>query len=191
MIDNFEIIKKFLKEHSLMEKNDFYFLQVIRRKKDNPDMTKHEFNIYNFYLTSLADFDKYKPRIMDLCQLHNARCLIRLGKRNYEQIAKETQYIIADCIRKGNYHSVMGAYVSACGQFSAEKKKLWMVDIDDNAYLDEVCEHLKEITTIHGIIPSKTGSHIIISGFNPKLFKYNKDTHPVELKKEATTNIVC
>ena len=66
MIDNFEIIKKFLKEHSLMEKNDFYFLQVIRRKKDNPEMTQHEFNIDNFYLNSFEDFDKKKERARSL-----------------------------------------------------------------------------------------------------------------------------
>ena len=191
MIDNFEIIKNFLKEHSVMEKNDFYFLQVIRRKKDNPEMTQHEFNIDNFYLNSLEDFDKRKDRIIELCEIHNARCLIRLGKRNYEKLAAKTIGIIAKAQEDKQFHLVTSAFATACGKFSSEKKKLWMVDVDDMTRLDEVKSYLETITKVHAVIPSKNGCHIIITGFNPKLWIYDKKDKIIELKDEATTNLVC
>lgn len=191
MIDNFDLIKGFIKGHTTFEKNDFFFLQVIRRKKDNPEMVKHEQNIDNFYLYSFADFDKYKDRIIETCELNNARCLIRLGKRNMEQLAAKTILLIAEAQFDRQYHKVASAFTSACGQFSADKKKLWMADVDDMSIFEEVKSHLESITKIHLIVPSKTGCHIIISGFKPDLWKYNEKDKRVELKKEATVNIIC
>ena len=191
MTDNFDIIKAFIKEHTTFEKNDFFFLQILKRKKDNPEMNKHEQHIDNFYPKSLAEFDKYKDRIMESCELNNARCLIRLGKRNMEQLAAKTIEIIADAQFKRQYHLVTSAFTTACGKFSADSKKLWMVDVDDMSIYDEVKSLLENITKIHLIVPSKSGCHIIITGFKPDLWIYDEKDKRVELKREATTNLVC
>ena len=108
-----------------------------------------------------------------------------------EQLAAKTIEFIADAQYKKQFHKVASAFTSVCGQFSADKKKLWMVDVDDMSIFDEVKTYLETITKIHIVIPSKNGCHIIISGFNPSLWMYAENDKRVELKKEATTNIIC
>jgi hypothetical protein len=192
MIDNFDIIKAFIKEHNpVLEKGDFFFLQVVKRKKDNPEMTQHEFNIDNFYLNSFEDFDKKKERIVRSCEENNARCLIRLEKRNYEKLCAKTIGLIADAQEKKQFHVLPTLFLSACGKFSSSKKKFWMVDVDDMSIFDEVKTHLESITKIHAIIPSKSGCHIIITGFKPDLWKYDEKDKRVELKADPITNIIC
>ena len=66
-----------------------------------------------------------------------------------------------------------------------------MIDIDDSSILDEVSIFVKQITKIHLVVPSKSGYHLIISGFNPILLNDIKVDHYdlVELKKDSVTNL--
>jgi len=61
---------------------DFYFLQIMKRRKDNPDLDKGVRIIKDFYITSQEDLLDKQEEIIALCDEHNARATIRLNKRN-------------------------------------------------------------------------------------------------------------
>ena len=103
MVDNFERIKEFIKTNSKIEKGDFWYVSVMKRRKENPDLKKDVYVIQNFFFYSVDDFDKYKDHIVSLCQENNARAYIRINKRNDTKIALQTIRIAIEEILSGNY----------------------------------------------------------------------------------------
>ena len=65
-------------------KNDFYFVQVLKRRKDNPEMERDMVVLNNYYIDSTADFNKKIGSIKALCNVENARAYFRINKRKYQ-----------------------------------------------------------------------------------------------------------
>ena len=96
MTDNFELIKKLIKENYTLNKGDFFFLQILKRRKENPDLKKDVSLIDNFFIIDDKDLDNYKQQIINLCQEHNARAYIRLNKRNEDKVSLQAFKISTD-----------------------------------------------------------------------------------------------
>lgn len=102
MIDNFELITEFIKTR--IGEGEFYFLQILRRRKDNPDNSdKHAHLIDSFFIRSAEDLTKNAEKIKQKCQLNNARAYIRLNKRSDKKVALETLRLVTECICSENY----------------------------------------------------------------------------------------
>ena len=87
MVDNFELIKPLMKFENV---GDFYFVEVLRRKKDgNEDAKGNNKNrcVRDFYVYSVEGLDRIKSEAIELAKKCNARVYIRLNKRNYRTIA--------------------------------------------------------------------------------------------------------
>ena len=54
MVDNFERIKEFIKTNSKIEKGDFWYVSVMKRRKENPDLKKDVYVIQNFFFYSVC-----------------------------------------------------------------------------------------------------------------------------------------
>lgn len=187
-VDNFDLINSMLK---FEDSKHFYFVQLIKRKKDNPEMKKDVSIVDNFFIYSNGDLPKLKNKIVDLCELNNARAYIRMNVRDAEKIALETIKITTQCIIDRDYRGVKSAYLSACGQYSSDKNKKWIIDIDtkDEILIKEVIEHILTILPkggiIYGKVPTRNGLHLLTSGFNPQLFK---DKYPkIDIHKDNMT----
>ena len=88
MIDNFGKIRDMLE---FRNKDDFYFLQILQRKKDHVvDKVNGSNNnsrlIKAYYIKNLEHFDFIKPEIIKLCKLFNARAGINLNRRSFYRI---------------------------------------------------------------------------------------------------------
>ena len=81
--NNFDLIRKML---SFPDENAFYFLQVIKRRKDNPDLGKDMRHIADYYIYSLDQFDELKQRIIDQCNAENGRAYFRLNRRDAKKV---------------------------------------------------------------------------------------------------------
>ncbi len=168
MINNFDKITEFLK---FIDKNTFYYISCLKRRKDNPDMKKDVKVIDQFYVYSKEELEKVKPKIIDNCDLNNARCYIRLNCRDAQKIAYQTQKIMIDYIIGGDFKSVRNAYDSACGQFSSDKEKKWLIDVDDINILSDIEEVLIENKSeIYLNLPTKNGLHLIVKPFDRRKF---------------------
>ena len=185
MVNNFELIKNFVEFDS---DDDFYILQILKRRRENPEMPTDTINIDNFYIKSKEDFDKYRERIIEICDRNRARAYFRLNRRSFKKIAHKTNLLIAGYLEQEDYRAVPKAYLSACGQFNNEENKKWILDLDQEhlSIVDGVKEFLVEIhSTLYLEVPTKNGVHFIVSGFNPNIFKKSFPT--IEIKKDQPT----
>ena len=199
MIDNFKIIKPLLKWNS---SDDYYFLQVIQRKKDAVKGTKVNGTNNNsrlikaYYIKSLEYLDFVTSEIIELCKVFNARAGINLNKRSFEKTALQHLKLVTDNIINKNYDKVYKTYSSAAGKFSHDSNKKWIIDLDgeDENSFDYIYNMNEVIYNIEPVgekticrIPSKNGSHLITSPFNLQKFK---EKYPqICIQKNNPTNL--
>ena len=173
MINNLEQISKLLK---FEDENEFYFIQVIQRKKEVADLGRNNRVIKIYYVYSLDKLEKYKEEIIDLCELFNARAYIHLNRRNSKVISFEMMELLATNIKNSHFNQLHNLYNSVCGQHHSDKDKTWIIDIDDKNrdYIEEISDTLFPIQPagekIISIIETKNGFHLITKPFNSQKF---------------------
>lgn len=82
MIDNFALIQGYMQ----FAPDLFYWVQIIKRRKENPEMSTGCRIVDNFYVESLDDFTRYTPKIQETCHANNARAYIYLNRRSYTKV---------------------------------------------------------------------------------------------------------
>ena len=126
-LDNSLKIREFLS----FGENDFYFVQLIKRRKDNPDMSKDVKIIKSYYINSFDDYNNLIPKIIETCDRENCRAYIRLNKRNYNKLALKLIAETAQLASNSNdLRSLPNLFDSVAGQFSSDPDKKWIVDVD-------------------------------------------------------------
>lgn len=196
MVDNFSLIKSLLKFETPM---DFYFVQVLQRKKDHKEENKRLGRNNNarlvkaYYIYSLEQFEEYKDEMIALAKMFNARVGINLNKRNNKRVAFEMNIRLAGCLMSGNYN-LSKLYNSCCGLVSSSGgDKLWLVDLDSEDLpktksIIECIEGLEphlEHSKIVAQIPTKSGLHLITTAFNSQ--KFSKVFPEIEIHKNNPT----
>jgi hypothetical protein len=192
MRNNFDIIRPLLNFDSV---DDFYFLQIIKRRKDNPELERDMKLIDNYFIYSIEDYDKIESKIIDQCNLNNARAYIRINRRNAKTIALQTMRKLSELLIDGNYRAAKSAYISAAGEYHSEPKKRWIIDIDEDdlPLTNQIREKIQELHfatdkteyQIIAEIPTKSGIHIITNPFN--LHEFRKAFPTMDIHKDNPT----
>jgi hypothetical protein len=185
MINNFKQVRQYL---NFEDKNDFYIVEVIKRKKDNShDSTfkKHEKHIQRYYINSLIDFDEKQNSIIETCIRNNARAYIKLNKRNYKHIAKVMNVKLAEILLNDNeneYKRIETLYTKVTGKYFVNIDKKFIIDLDekDLPLKEEILNYLKthddfkfslhKDDLVIDTFPSNTGLHIVTKKFNLNVF---------------------
>lgn len=186
MVDNFDIILPLL---SFNNKNEFYFLQIIQRKKDGNEGVHVRSGyrlIKSYYVYSKEDLIGLKDRIKELCINNNARAYINLNVRNAKEVALTCISKYSELILNDNSFMGNNIWDSSCGSTHARNYKLlWTVDIDDISYLEKYKEVIMSCrgseNRIVCSIPTVHGVHLITHGFDTKQYaeKLKLDNIPV------------
>ena len=175
MINNAHLIRPLLKFES---PNDFYFLQILKRRKDNPDLERDMNVLGDFYIYSLEQFDNLMPKIIKICNDENARAYFRLNRRDAKKVGLQMLKRITDLIICENYRPIKNSYASIAGEFHSDPDKTWLIDIDWIDYenfpgaIDKIKEIISNLQTeakrepLMIEIPTKNGFHIITRPFN-------------------------
>ena len=185
MIDNLDKILPLLKFES---QDDFYYLQILQRKKENPQLGSNSRVIKNYYVASEDYLIKHYEEIKKLCEVFNARASIRLNKRSFEKVGFKAMTNLANTMMNKEYSFLKASYDRACGLGHNDKNKTWIVDIDKDevTWLEQIlksispCEPLGNKIVVQ--IPSKSGIHLITKPFNLEQFKKNFDGELKEYK---------
>jgi len=206
MVNNTLLIKQML---SFDDKDDFYFVQIFKRRKDNPDLGKDQIVLDNFYIDSLDDFDKKLPYIISICDKENARAYIRVNKRNYRKLAPHFLKRVVDIVFTENCKALRNTFDSIAGEFHSDPDKKWIVDVDfadfapntslststDEGILDKLLPLLKRLQLeaerepLNDIIRTKNGLHIITRPFSVKTFR---EYYPkMDIHKDNPTILYC
>lgn len=190
-VNNFDQIRSLLKFDS---EDQYYFLQILKRRKENPDMAVGVTVVKEYYIDSLEYFDKKRDSIIEMCEKHNSRAGLRLNRRSYKKTAHALLKDIANKLEQEEYRSIRNSYASASGRTPAEPEKTWILDVDaeEMPLLEGIVAMVdtaqsKYESNVVDLIPSKSGMHIITYPFNPQEFKSQFPT--VEIKKDNPTNL--
>lgn len=207
MINNFKIIEPLIE---FTNPGDCYFVQLLKRQKDNPEMTRNMVNVDNFFIYSMEEYRSMEQKIIELSNLHNARAYIRVNRRNTEILALETNVKIGKLLLSKDYKAVKNAYLSAAGENSSEPIKRWVVDIDRQpgmfewgfvSYAEKIRNYIKELHEqcnrnskqgeykMLAEIETKNGIHIITNPFNLKEFSKYFEWHKLIRNPEPIPDI--
>lgn len=190
MIDNIQLILPFLKFES---KDDFYYLQILQRKKENPQLGSNSRVIKNYYIISEEYLlDRY-DEIKKLCEIFNARAMIRLNKRSFEKVGFKCMTNLANTMANKEYSFLKASYDRACGLGHNDNEKKWILDIDiiNEEFDREVQLFINNIIPAGGKIlgnfKSKNGHHLITKPFN--LQEFSQKYPEIEVHKDNPTNL--
>ena len=201
MIDNLEKVLPLLEFES---EDDFYYLQILQRKKENPQLGSNSRVIKNYYITSIDYLTKHYEEIKKLCEVFNARASIRLNKRSFEKVGFKTMTNIANTMMNKEYKFLKASYDRACGLGHNDKNKTWVVDIDKNEviWLEQIINAIQPCepqgNKIVAQIDSKSGIHLITKPFNIMQYKdnfadelraYGMEYIDLEIHKDNPTNL--
>lgn len=191
MVDNFDLIKNNLKFHN---EKSFYFIQIIKRKKENPELTGYSRPIESFYVFNKEQFERFKPHIIEKCEQNRARAYIKMNTLDAEKVGLMAIRVLSEEIGNRDWKSLSSNFNVACGQSGAqaETKKLYLIDIDNDLGYDKN-DVRKYISELHPItedgnsidkvvmeVPTRNGIHFLTTGFEINKFKQkfaNIDVH--------------
>jgi len=196
VINNFQQISKLLQFRS---DDDFYHLQIIKRKKDHPEIGSNSLVIKTYYIKSEDHLAKVEPEIIALCNFHGARACINLNRRSFEKMAFHTLKKVTDQIMNKDFKSVHKAYESVCGAYANESNKKWIIDIDNISidgfnHQDSMIQLRSRIIELQieaghlqsmNFIRTKSGIHIISAPFN--LQKFREEFPDIDVHKDNPT----
>lgn len=192
-INNFDLVSEIM---SFDSSDEYYYLMILKRKKDQPEGTKNQHQsvrtIKTYCITSHDYLKSKQEEIMQLCNMFNARAYLYINKKSHQQTNLQLLKEIADRMisKQTNLSHI---YDSAVGNVPSIEKR-WIIDIDFDKEQEINYEELKHdiIQTINSLdpnpnenkiikeIPTKNGFHLITQRFNSQKFlmKYrNIDIH--------------
>lgn len=195
MVDNFDKIRDLLKFES---DDDYYFMQILQRKKDHKEGTRVSGTNNNsrlikaYYIDGLSHYDFVKPEVIEMCKIFNARAGLNLNKRSFEASALHHLKKCTDQILNKVHNKAYKAYPSIAGAYLSGSDKVWILDIDDMSYTGRMITVINENCMPKGdkyitTIPSKVGQHMLCKPFDLKMFS---SFYPdIEVHKNNPTNV--
>lgn len=196
--DNFDAVLDMI---DFQDRDEFYFLQIIQRKKDG-NITQIGNNGYRtiktYYIFSKEQLQKKKDKIVELCIKNNARAYISVNKRNAKEVALAAIQQYAQLVSEGNSYQGYRVYDSACGATRARGyKALWIVDVDSKEpeYLNTIIKMINECrgtddNKVKYQMPTVHGYHLITSGFDTKQLSQKlaiKNMDSIDIQKDNPT----
>jgi hypothetical protein len=172
MVDNFKQLSKLL---TFDGEDDFYFVQVLKRKKENKDLGSNSHVVKTYFIKSVEELFRDMPEMICLADFHNARVCINLNKRSFEKTCFHTLKKITDQIINKSFKEARKAYNSVCGLYS-EGDKTWVVDIDGTGReYNEILLLIDSLQPEGGklvtVVQTKNGLHLITKPFNLQDFR--------------------
>ena len=174
MIDNFDIISGWF--NNLIDSRDFFFVQVIQRRKDCKIDTNYNV-IKDYYFFNEETFLSKKEEIITLCKAFNARAYFWVNPRNCKEVQYELIRETLRAIEVGAYKLFSNLSKAIGHKRSSNFKSIWILDFDTKdtelitKYLDIAmgCKHAGS-SLVFDLIPTVNGYHALTKGFDLKQF---------------------
>ena len=182
IIDNFDLLSDYIARTKTFSDDTFLFLQMIRRRKDNPNLPIAQETVKNMHIVSLADLQERKELIKDWCHRTGSRAYLRLNLRSKRKVALKVLEQLAKRISEDNFN-IKNIYETAAGSIQSDPNKTWIIDLDDDEHPLTTVGHQVIIPTIAQlleetkrenqeilIVPTRNGHHLITPGFHTQKF---------------------
>ena len=194
MIDNFELIKPLL---TFPNDDIYYYLQILRRGKDHPELPAANRVIKPYFICSLESLGYVEDEIKKLCEFFGARAYINLTPKSIKKTTMLQLKYLAQRAYEGDFKKIWKSWNTCAGEIKGEKSR-WIVDIDDMiTEIGPILDYINEIGPIDPFgyskfiaeIPTKNGCHLITTPFNLQQFK---EKYPdIDVHKNNPTLLYC
>ena len=197
MIDNFKLIKPFLK---FPDDDIYYHLQILRRGKDHPELPAANRVIKSYFICSLESLDYIEQEIKDLCKLFGARAYINLAPKSIKKTTMLQLKCLAERVYIGDFKKIWKSWNICAGEIKGEEPR-WVVDIDhsDNYPIKDKINNIRHLiddlmpktldSRVIYEIPTKNGVHLITKPFN--LQQFRKEYPDIDVHKNNPTLLYC
>lgn len=190
-VDNTQLIKD-LDLLDFRDADAMYFIQVLQRKKEHPELGSNSHIIKDYFVLNEKQYDRIIPEIKQLCHTFNARTGFWINRKSISRVAIETAQLLLEQIKHGNPHYAYRAYSKVVGRNTIDKK--WLIDIDvinSQRYDVDLPAYLETIepegNKIIAKIPSRAGYHYITLPFNKQ--KFSKEYPDVDVHTNNFTTL--
>lgn len=203
-----------LKQLVHFKENEFIFVQILQRRKDNPDLELGVKRLKSYSFYSWEELEKQADRIIELCDLNNTRAYIRLNKQNSVDVSLRCVEEISKNLRNGHPDNNRNVWDSVSGQGGS--KDWWVLDLDlehmdlmqslgkelakhyterfvrDNGNDPTMAEFVEDWFPITANI-TKSGVHLIVKSFDTRILdKFNselgaKQLPTIQIQKDSNT----
>ena len=192
-VDNLDQILELLTFES---DDDYYLLQVIKRRKENPDMSQGECVVSTVYITSKEKLIKLHDMLKALAVNENARIYINLNVKSLKKTTLLCMKEIAERVVSNDYKRAYRMFDSCAGKCGASRDKRWIIDVDyetikegnvqDVIELIDNCQPL-DTEKIIAKIPTVNGVHLITKPFNLLEFRRKYKESEIQIHKNNPT----
>jgi len=201
MVDNFEKLNSILEFES---EDDFYMLQVMRRRKENPEMDKNSVALKTVYLHRKDQLLELKDDLVELADKKNARIYLNPNRKSFKKCTLACLKEFADRISNENFYKPYKIFDSVAGA-AGSKNAIWVIDIDwdevteqfgdveRSVFVNDVCEFINSLkpdveNKIKLVNETKNGTHILTSPFNMYDFMQR---YKIQVHKNNPTLVYC
>ncbi len=175
MIDNFKKVRGLLR---FDKPNDYYLIEVMKRRKDNPRLSGESKFVKEFLVYSLKDFDDGRDEILCACEVFRARAYVWLNARNAEVTGFHCLKRLSSLLMEKNYSNVHGLFRKVSEEIHFDQYPKYLIDLDltaDTQLIESVIRSnwTDETTALQTfeLIRTPMGFHAITSPFNTKKFR--------------------
>ena len=177
VVDNFSLFgPEVLKFDS---EDDFYFIQILQRKKDNPVFPQNN-RLVKYYVVRSIDYLRHiEPEVKAICYATTARAYISLNRRSFRKCTIAALTELATIIRSDQYVHLPSLFTSVAGSTNADPEKKWIIDIDTKdesigtnvlTFIDSLEPNIGE-SKLKLVVPTLNGFHLITTPFNLQRFR--------------------
>lgn len=172
----------------------FYFVQIIKRRKENDQMKDNNKLVKSFHISTREELITKFAEIQSLCKFHNARAYIDLNRRSFEKTAYLVLQKVTTALINKTYRSIKSIYDTACNEHTIEVDKLWLIDVDikNEEILEEIMQQINCCNSefeeiVIKTIPTLNGWHIITHKFNYRQLEPYQCIQPFDVHKHGKT----
>lgn len=191
MTDNFERYKDLIRltgglplDNNLNDLDKYYVIELIRRGKDNPDLSAANYHFRNYYIYSWKDLDRYEQEIKSICDLLNLRAYCSVNYKMMSQVALDTLAESARRIASHDYRKFYTIFESCSGRYVDRGNSMWIVDVDEVKFEDvkPLIDYINNMESGHNpnviyYMPTRSGVHLITHPFNLQQFNDEWNEH--------------
>lgn len=190
IVDNFNTIAALLPEKA-WDKDTFWVIRIIGRKKDNPELSKNSKFYKAYTVQSRSELLDLRDKIVECALQNGARAYFNPNARSWRKVALATLKRTVEYIASEDYSSVVFAADRCLDEGAAPGyTKIWVIDLDEQKQ-EEVTKSILKRMSVPVIteVPTLHGKHLLTHPFNPNdmwnLWHY--DVERPEIKKNNPT----
>lgn len=182
MTDNFNRFREFMQLPEQEGGDAYYVIELVRRGKDCPDLPAANYHFKNYYIDTLAKYDKVQDEIRLLCRTLRLRAYASVCRKSFRRVTMNTLAEMARRASLDDFRRPYAVFESCSGKDVGKDGKYWVVDVDDcpsNIY-PNILKRARIIRTIEScepvskklemMLPTRTGVHLITRPFNLEQF---------------------